>query len=60
MQVTYGLIMSNSGLVVEGGDISRLTLRNITVNIGCSCSYFVPIMFNSQTGAQDMEERKKK
>ena len=43
MQVAYGSMVS-TGNIENMGD---LTLRNITVNIGCSCSYLVPVMFQN-------------
>ena len=45
LQVTYGLTVVE-GRLEPAGD---LTLRNITINIGCTCSYFVPFLFNTQS-----------
>ena len=44
MQVAYGTIVSEGNHL----DMVELTLRNITVNIGCSCSYVVPVMFRNE------------
>ena len=45
--MTYGLRATEEGIVLDG----ELSVRNLTVNIGCSCSYFVPIMFQAHLQA---------
>ena len=51
--MTYGITVSEEGVLVTEQELS---LRNITVNIGCSCSYFVPILFNTQRETQSEEK----
>ena len=56
-QVTYGIRVSEEGLLETEPELS---LRNITVNIGCSCSYFVPVMFQDVSLVEERRRRRRK
>ena len=56
-KVTYGITVSEDGVLVTEQELS---LRNITVNIGCSCSYFVPIMFQDVNLVEEKRKRRRK
>ena len=56
-KVTYGISVTEDGILVTEQELS---LRNITVNIGCSCSYFVPIMFQDVNLVEEKRKRRRK
>ena len=56
-KVTYGISVTEEGILVTEQELS---LRNITVNIGCSCSYFVPIMFQDVNLVEEKRKRRRR
>ena len=56
-QVTYGFKVSEDGIIQTDGEIGA---RNISVNVGCSCSYFLPIMFQSADLIEEKRRRRRK